>query len=494
MTKLHSSAQSPRMNSGIYFICGLGLILGWRWIGDFSGAMGSDAALWGLSARDLGAGLSSHIPPGYPALIAFLHELGLPLVLAGWLISSLALAGVSAVVFMLARALGARPFPAGIAAIISLIHPDLFEFAHQVQPDALSALLITLIALLCLRSDQTLWAAILGGLLLLFREHGIALWPALVILFGHRNGTRSSRILPVVILVAVAWLGPLLVGQSPGVHPLDTPWAERTGGALQAFQVSDPSELSYLHELNREDRQAYSRLVLTDDRWGQLTWHARRSLTQAWELWCALGLALLLAIGAARRGQREPLWTALLLTGALPALVIWSQSRHVALLLPVALAIGSASWPESRNAKRIMGIAAMALLWPWPGRFQDLHEGQRGETLRGQNLAEIGTWICEQAPEGAFLGGFIQDIGLYCPLRRHDPNGTLTDWKTYLVTDRSPPASDLGTWEEVYGEGGPLQVYQLDPERDPRPCAQGIIDPHTPFLAIAQAKGKLICP
>jgi hypothetical protein len=441
--------------------------------------MGSDSALWGLSARDLG--IQTLVPPLYPGLVAGLHGLGIPLVAAGWLISSLAHAALSSTVFVLARALGAATVPAAVAAGVALIHPALFEFAHQLQPDALSALFITLLALLSLRSERCLWAAALGGVLLFTREHGAALLVPLAILVWRRGSTSRERFLPIALLLIAGWIG------------LEAPWADRAGGALEALQATDPAELPFLRELNQEDRMAYAQLIHDGDRVGQLSWHASRSLNLAWSIWGLLILSLVLAIASARRGDTEPLWTALLLTGALPALVIWSQARHIALLAPIALALCAACWPASKGARALAGLAMLGLLIPWPAQYQKSWEGQRGETLRAQNLAELGEWICTRSPEGAFLGGFIQDVGLYCPLRRHDPDGSMADWRTWLVTDREPPPSELGEWTAVYGESGPLQIYQLDPEREPRPCADAVIDPSSPHLAIARATGKLDC-
>jgi len=443
--------------------------------------MGSDAALWGLSARDLGTGIQTLVPPLYPALISGLHALGLPLVLSGWVISTVAFAALPGLVFVLASALGAGRVPAALAAGVSMLHPTLFEFAHQLQPDALATLLITLLACLSLRREWILWAALLAGILVMTREHGLALLLPLAILLWRR-GTRPQLVAPLLLLLIFGWSG-----------LVEAPWADRAGGALQTLQATDPAELSFLRELDREDRAAYSAMVFEEDRLGQLRWHAGRSLSQAWSLWGILLMSLLLAIPAARRGSREPLWTSLLLCAVLPALVIWSQPRHIALLLPIAIAICAACWPASRVQQGGVLAAAIVLVIPWAGQYEKSWEGQRGETLRAQNLAEIGDWICSQSPNGAFLGGFIQDVGLYCPLQRHDPDGSAADWRTWLVTYREPPPSELGSWEQVYGEGGPLQIYQLDPQLDPRPCAGALIDSSSPHLAIAKATGRLDC-
>ena len=137
---------------------------------------------------------------------------------------------------------------------------------------------------------------------------------------------------------------------------------------------------------------------------------------------------------------------------------------------------------------------ALSLLVSWPQRYERLWNGQQGETLRAHNLAELGQWICKDAPNGAYLGGFIQDVGLYCPLRRHDPDGSMADWRTYVVSDLPPPPQANGEWEPVYMNEGPHQIYQLEPDRDPRPCALAELDPTTPHLAIDRANGRIDCP
>ena len=149
----------------------------------------------------------------------------------------------------------------------------------------------------------------------------------------------------------MGWLSPLMVGQMPGIHPLDTPWSQRTGGAVQALFSTDPSELSFLRELPRTERQAYADLILQGRRLEQISWHAKRSLHLAWDLWCIIAIAIGLAITSLKRNHREPLWTALLLTSAFPALLIWSQARHVAMVMPVAMAIAAACWPSNLAPK-----------------------------------------------------------------------------------------------------------------------------------------------
>ena len=483
--------KTPKIPITIFMVS-VGIISIWRIAGDFSGAMGSDSALWGLSSHDVWAGISTPIPPGYPGLISILYALGLPVVTSGWVISTAATASIPIIVFWFARELGANTIPAIIAAIFSLIHPALFQFAHQVQPDAITTLAITALALLW-QKERSKTAVILAGILLLFREHALSLWPALLILLGRRFVSFQARLSLIFLLIVVAWIGPILVGQMPGWHPLDTPWGNRTGGALQAFTTTDPQQLSFLRELPREERHAYVELVLNSDRFGQLRWHFMRSIGNAWELWALSLSALCLALGARRRNKREPLWSCLWLTAALPALLIWSQSRHVALLVPIALAIIAASWPTNIRAQFLWIIPLLGLSLLFPSEWRATWYGQKGETIRSADFEEIANWICRESPNGAFLGGFVQDIGLYCRLPRHDPNDSPADWRTFLVSDRPAPTSTLGEWTKVYTNDGPYSVYRLSPERIPRPCESAVIHPDTSHLAIAEAQAHLHC-
>ena len=188
--------EKPIRTSTLFFISALFLIIIWRQAGDFWGAMGSDAALWGLTARDLNSGLQSNVPPGYPTIVALVQAGGVALVPAGWAVSSLCAATLPVVIFWLAHTLGASALASTAAAIGTCLHPMIFEWAHQMQPDALSALLIALLALWCQHAHRRWWVAGLGGTLLLFREHGLALWPAWPSSCGVEEPTSRSEWAP----------------------------------------------------------------------------------------------------------------------------------------------------------------------------------------------------------------------------------------------------------------------------------------------------------
>lgn len=477
-------------------LLGVTLALGWRIGGGLRGALGTDAALWGLTARDLAAGSAPLVPPGYPALVALLHGLGLDLVTAGVAWSVVAFALVPAVAFQVARRLGAPVWASALGGVSALAFPDLVGWSQQLQPDALTALLILLLAGLLsgCGSRRAAWgAALIGGVLPLVREHGAplaALAGGTLLLAGPRQNAR-----PVGALVAVWWLGPLLVGVAPGLHPLAVPWGDRAGGALAAFSETDPEKLPFLRELHRGDRAAYLALVAERDRIGQLVWHVGRSLRLAWDCWLWLALAGGLGLWRARTDRR---WLGLLvpLLAALPALVVWSQRRHVALFVPLALltVVGAASQLTGAARRAALGMAALLLL-AWPTRYPALLEGQRSEGFRADHYRSLGTWICAEATHPSFLGGVFQDVGLYCPLPRHDPDGSPSDWHTFWVADRPPPLSSQGRWVAIHrietersGRPGPPAVYRLEPDLDLQPCAGMDPAPGTAYLAVGPAQ------
>jgi hypothetical protein len=329
----------------------------------------------------------------------------------------------------------------------------------------------------------------------LVREHGVPLAALTgVALLALGPGRRWPRALAVVALV---WLSPLLVGVSPGVHPLDVPWGDRAGGALAAFTATTPDELPFLRELHREPRRAYLERVAAGDRLGQLHWHAARSARLAADGWAWIALGAVSLAAAARR-RRALLALGLPLLAALPALLIWSQRRHVTLLVPLAVVCAAVGAAQLGRAGRVLLAAvALALASGWPARWASLAADQRTERLRAEHFADIGTFLAAQAPPHSLLGGLFQDVGLYHPLPRHDPDGSPADWSTWLVSDRPPPRSPLGTWAPVHRVGGDpargpgLSVYRLEPDRVPRPCAGIAPAPGAAFLAVERAHATL---
>ena len=478
------------LTAAALFLAGLALAVGWRMGHGLWGALGTDAVLWGMTAEDLRVGATPLVPPGYPAVLAALGTLGVPAITAGWWVSSAATALLGPATLLAARRAGASPTAAALAGLGALAVPDVFAWSQQLQPDAMAALAAVILALLLVRVDRpgdALAAGIFAGALPLLREHGVALaalTAAAVALRGRRG------LVPLAALLLTWWLAPLLLGLSPGRHPLDVPWGDRAGGALAALFTDDPAALGFLRELPAPRRAEYVDLVQSGDRLGQVGWHAARSLRAAWDLWLVLGIGGALAL-TSRRATAVRL--ALPLLAAVPALLIWSQRRHVALLLPVALATAAAASAGRRRSLLIL-LPLLAAAPGWSTDWRDLGPRQRSERHRAESLAAVGDWLCTHTPPGSLLGGIYQDVGLYCPLPRHDPDGSPADWNTFLVADGPPrlPPGSADRWQIVARPAAGFAIHRLDPDREPRPCAGAHPAPDTPHLAVDRAHATLV--
>ena len=450
------------------------------------GAMGTDAALWGLTAMDLRVGAPPLVPPAYPALVALGTLLGSLPVTAGWCISMVCAGLLPAAGFAVARTAGASRVAACSAALCILAFPDAGLWAQQVQPDAATALALlglcgALGASLQGRHAAGWMAATIAGLLPMLREHGTpaAALAILVLLWARAWG-------PAALAVGLWWLGPALVGVVPGWHPADVPWSSRSAGAFHALTTTDPQDVPFIRELHREDRSRYLERVLSGDVFGRIGWHARRSVRLAWDGWLMLSAA---AAGVLLARRRALLPVFLLLATAMPALLIWSQRRHVMLLVPVAL-VGVAVAATSR--RRRLGLAAVVVAgaWTWPGAWTEGIRGLQTERFRAHHHAAAAAWLNDNAPDGSLLGGVHQDIGLYHPMPRHDPDGSPADWRTWFV-GRAPPAAMPG-WQRVHDSEGELDIWRLQPDVTPRPCAGGTVAPATPHLAVDRAHADLL--
>lgn len=474
---------------------GAGLLWRQRW--ELWGASGTDAALWGLTARDLLASAPPLVPPGYPALVAALHASGVALVPAAVAVSLISAALVPGAVLLAARAAGASRGAGVLAALFAGLCADGMGFAQQVQPDSLIALLsVALAGLLALATrgsrGAALAAAALAGVLPLVREHGLVLALVAGVVLAWTPATRRSAL----ALLAVLWLSPLLVGVLPGLHPLATPWGARPGGALMVLGTPSLEDVPYARTLPPGPRATYLGLVTEADRLGLVRFHAARALHLAWDGWLLIAAALALAVASRRR---HLIALALPLLAAAPALLIWAQRRHVLVMVPLAMAALAAALaplpsplsPARPRWPRILGVLLLAgaLATPWSRAWRALGPAQQSEVMRARSYADVAGWLEEHAPEGSLLGGVFQDVGLYVSMPRHDPDGTRADWRTYWVSDRAP---EERAWERVYSGAGGLGVYQRSPGLEPRPCADARPAPGSPHLAVAAAHAELI--
>lgn len=459
---------------------GLGLLR--QGLGLF-GALGTDAPLWGLTARDLLSGAPPLVPPLYPALLVPMIGLGHTPAAAGTA-ASLVMGGcLASVGYLCARRWGMSRAGASVAAIAPFLLPDTLGFALQLQPDAAAAVVaLGLAYALTKPAELPVWSIGLAALAPLVREHGIVWMVLLCAVLVWHTPKRPSRALG---LLLAATLAPLVVGVLPGWHPMDVPWSDRAGGALAAFMATPDAPPPYLHELHAAERRAYLDLLAAADRGGQLVWHAARSVRLAPDGWLLVVLALTLPPSP----HKEARWRVVPLLAALPALVIWSQRRHLLVLAPLAIVYLLAHTPRPRLTRPLLVVVLAA---HGAVNLPAFARGWQSEGARARHYAEVGAFLQTSAQPGDLLGGVFQDIGLYGPdMPRHDPDGSPADWRTWTVTDRAPPQRARGTWTSVFTGSGPYHVYQLDPERSPRPCADARLPPGAAHLAIAEARVTL---
>jgi len=467
------------------------VLAAYRQTADLWGALGSDALLWGLSAKDLQQGVAPVVAPLYPAMVALLEGSGLPLVLAGQGLAMVCVALIPALLWCLARGAGASRAVSLLAALAALALPDVARWAQQLQPDALAALLLLAAAGLLQRawagSKPAAWAAaVLVGLAPLVRMHGLALVPVALLVLVLR-GQGRQRWGPPLLLLAVWWCGPLLVGMLPGPHPLAAPWFDRPASAVSVLQARDTQLVSYMPRLEGAHQQAYAQLLHEGDRMGQLVWHALRSLRLAWDLWALLALAGAAALLARRRAL---LALAAPLLCAAPALVVFSERRHVALLVPVALlvlavAVGRLAF----GARSALALALAGLLgWTlcgWPAAQEDLQTQSR----RARRMAALAQEVADLEPPVRLYAGGRSDLALYLPLPLHRLDGSAADWHSAFLSWRPPRRQD---WQLVLEGRDAVNVYQLKPDEPDRPCPRGRPAPGSPYLQLPQGGARLV--
>lgn len=476
--------------AGLLAVLALLGVVAWRHAWALWGAAGTDAAIWGLTALDLGVGAPPHAAPAYPLLVSILHRQGVELVPGALALAGVFASLVPAAVLLAARTAGASRGGALVAGLVALAWPEGMGFAQQVQPDSLTTLLMVVTGgLLAAHGRGSRWAgwaaALVGGLFPLVREHGIPV-AGLTALFLARERRGWP---PLLLLLATFWLAPLIVGVVPTLSPFQTPWGNRPGGALAVLSGAGPEDVPYARTLPPGPREVYHQLLASRDVLGILRFHSARALHLAWDSWWILAIGAALALVGGQPGARALMLPAL---SALPALIIWSQRRHVDVVVPLAFAAVAASFrPGGRARVAAAGalLGGLVLAPTWVSAWRALGPAQQSEVPRARTYAAIADWLRLNAGDRALLGGVFQDIGLYVDIPRHDPDGTRADWRTWLVSDH-PPAD--GRWKPVYQGATGMDIYQLEPERSPRPCDGARPDPGTPHLAIARAHADLV--
>lgn len=453
---------------------------------------GSDPDLWTLSALNLRVRADPVVPPLYPALVALTGRPEPHLVDHAARLSALAAALLPLATFALARRLGAATPAAVAAGLLVLAQPVLLGMAAQVQPDALFALLLCagllavqgwwvrggalglavclgLVALWPLAREQGLVAGALLGLLLVLGPGGEGRL-GLGTFDAAGLGDRALRGLAALTALV---LGPGLVGLSPGL-PWDQPWFERLAMAAEVFEEGG------LADRPQDASEALTRAYEQGDSAAILVHHLVHAVSGAPLHWALVLLGLGLAL-------RLRAWPALVGIGAgLPALVVFSEPRHVAVVLPVVLAVLACA--RSRRLLALAGVLALG---------GAVASGEVRERLRYQavdiaSLRVFGAALCEKAgPED--LGSGEPRAFTFCPLPLHSPGEEQrfgADWRTWFVSEEGGPPG----WGKEGLASDRFAVYRLQPELGERPCSSAALPPGLPYMASPPGRVRLVPP
>ena len=346
-----------------------------------------------LLQGDVARVLTGYYSPLYPALVAGLAALGLPLPLAGRVAAGLAGLVLLLLLHAVVRSLlGERA--AGVAVLVAAVHPALVKASTQVLPESLAAalLLAWLAALLAARGARGLAAAgVLAGAAYLARPEGAFLLPAgVAAAVGRRHRARGIALYVVAALVVMA---PVLIA----LHARSGRWelSPRESRIMRSTGLF--REETLLGAVRNEPMALLQRLVegagrqLTDDAkaLGPFLWipfafglaRARPRGEQAWPLLIAAAFTVLpLAMNPSPR-YAVPLVPLLLPTTAAGLLLLGDRLGRAAPVASATLGVGlvtqalwvshpfdRACWEEVRSLLRTRYGAEHALV-AVDGRF-----------------------------------------------------------------------------------------------------------------------------
>ncbi len=473
-----------------WFLLALALLLLRAWLG-LDAPLGSDPALWGLSASQLLRGQLPSVLPGYPLMVAAASAVSgrLPWLVGGW-ISTLAGAAVPVLSAGVARVLGLEWWAALLVGLASLASPDLLAFSFQLQPDSTALLFLLLSALAGLRWARQPLAGrtllFLCGLLAmaLVREHGMVILVATLLLILSFKYSRVAWLLPpatAILLLVLVWTGvarqlpsrvytplaesPLLLKPGVGTSFMNELTGEAGGSFRDALMRGDRLDIwwIFIRTLGQRSGDTLALLLLG---FAGLWWWTRSA--QGSVRWRGASRVRLLGLHAA------------LCSPILVLLIIWSHRRHAALLLPLAyvgIAAGLQRLGKSRRWPVLLctGLGLGSLAMRLPSSLAAIST-EAGHAHQRMALAE---WMRAQ-PGRWFLGGVFNEINLHLLWPRNNPRLVLpgqpmprlwsgTDWRTMWV---GPPGSMPPPFVPVHQVGG-LVVYRLEPEPgQERPCTR----------------------
>ncbi|MDG1478910.1 MAG: hypothetical protein P8R54_04930 [Myxococcota bacterium] len=435
--------------------------------------IGSDAALWGLAAMEVRRGLIPSVAPGYPILVALTPG---PTWWSGGVVSALSAAGVSTgLLWLLLRHAVQRWVAIGLAAA-PLLMPALLLMSIQLQPDALTQLLLLVVIGTGLAWDarpdrrRAVCWLLAGIALALTREHGVIVLPAMLLALMLRAG------LPVWVPLLGAVLGGLGLWLGADVLP-DRLRVPLQSSPLGAGKHPLPEYMTHFRNHRgaplREAWMAGEGLRFWSLIVGELL---RRSAEN-------LAVVLLGAIGFLWSRQRSGL---VALAPAATLLFFWSHERHSAVLIPAALVGIGLLLRELRRPVLLalpLGIVLLAPLREAPQIWERL----QGAVRHAREQHDLARWMAEQPGEW-MLGGLDNELNLYLGWPRHVPilaqrcaqvTWDAAGWRTLWVAPvglMPPPMVPLQ-------QHGHLALWRLEPPEDtPRPCQDSPL-PRGPLYA-----------
>lgn len=439
-----------------FLLLGLSALRLFFWAAHFhpNGPLGTDPAIWGLTALDLSAGHAPLAVPFYPWLIA--HWPG-DLIQGGLQISWLAAWLLPLSAWWAARPFGERA--ALFSGILVLLLPDPIQSAFELQPDALTAFWAVLLTGALLR-ERWLWIVLLAGIGIVLREHGPPIAGLLLIaaLFfpGPSKSSPQKRLKRAGLLAALTLFTPVLFGGSIG---LNQPWSARSSEAIGLLTTQEKPPHLRQDEWRRFQKKGPV---------GRIQWHTQRSLRLAPDSWAWLGLSLGL-IAWVR--DRRLLLAALPMLPVFGALILWSERRHVAIMSPVAiigLACALSQIKETHKKKAVLLLLALLGL-AGLGRLSEAGKKQTRESKAFLPVQTVAEKVCELAGANDLLLTHDQRLLLWCPLPQLADPGNPAAWKAWLV---APPNSIQAPWTPVYTNLKGAWIWRWSPEVTPRPCPQ----------------------
>ena len=479
---------------------GLWLIVAFGY--DLFGPFGSDPDIWLYSALNIGVGAPSVGPPGYPVLVELLRApFGMEVASAGVIVSATSVVLLPGAVFLLVRDLAVSRGWAYLAAFAAM-SPPVLQFGHQTQPDALITLLLVLSAWWSIRvfhrprPRRWLWLAAFLGLLPLVREHAVVLAASMSMLLLYVDGTWKHRFARVGLLLLVWFLGVWFFGGDVRL-PWEASWNSRVSMAVG--EISNTQLPKYAAELTSVEAATLAHLHAAGDQPGIIRFHVAHSLRSNPAGWAWVVIGLLACLRAPRHAVL-PLLAHLVVV--VPTLFIWSQGRHVTVIIPLTMAVICCAC--SRSPKGFHWLLLFGLGW-WCSGWAETAEHEvkkmQKENANIEQLKDFGRAFCALRTPGDLVAGTEYLATLYCPTPHHpvekrspiewQGEGHAADWRTWYIGRGTLPH----VWDQVSVGQNQFIVRRLRPDVMGlgRPCQNSFPPDDAPFLSL-KAGAVVISP